>query len=113
MSRILINGKTVLAEQVIVAESASERMRGLLGRSSLPADTAMLIHRCRSIHTWFMRFAIDVIFLDREMRVLRVSENIRPWRMAFGPRKAVAVLETAAARLGVPAVQPGDFLTLE
>jgi len=113
MSRILINGEAVLAEKTILAESASERMRGLLGRSSLPADTAMLIRRCRSIHTWFMRFAIDVVFLDGEMRVLKIAENIRPWRMAFGPRKAVTVLETATGRPNAPAVKPGDFLTLE
>jgi len=113
MSRILINENTVLAENVIVAESTLERMRGLLGRTTLPPDSAMLIRRCRNIHTWFMRFAIDVIFLDRNLRVLKVAQNVPPYRMVFGPRKAANVLEMAAGRPNAPVVKPDDVLTLE
>ena len=80
MSRILIQdeNRTVLLEKMILAETPNERMRGLLGRSSLPAETGMLIRPCRSIHMWFMRFAIDAAFLDKELRVLKISRNLRP-----------------------------------
>ena len=101
MSRILINdgSSAVLLEQVILAETAPERMRGLLGRSALPPGTGMLIRPCRSIHMWFMRFPIDAAFLDREMRILKISRNLRPWQLAFAPRGTACVLETTAGQL--------------
>ena len=112
MSRILIHDGTVavLLDKVILAETTSERMRGLLGRDSLPADTGMLIRPCSSIHMWFMRFPIDVAFLDREMRVLKISRNVRPWQLAFAPEKTYCVLETAAGVLAP--VEPGVGLEI-
>ena len=112
MSRILIQdeNKSELLEQVISAETPAARMRGLLGRSSLPAGTGMLIRPCRSIHMWFMRFAIDAAFLDAELRVLKISRNLRPWQLALAPRKTHCVLEAAAGTLAKAAV--GDQLIL-
>ncbi len=78
-------------------------MMGLLGRSSLPADEGLLLVPAWSIHTWFMRFPIDVVFLDAEGRVLRVVERMRPWRLV-SVRRARAVIELAAgvaARLDI------------
>lgn len=78
-------------------------MMGLLGRSSLPADEGLLLVPAWSIHTWFMRFPIDVVFLDAEGRVLRVVERMRPWRLV-SVRHARAVVELAAgvaARLDI------------
>jgi uncharacterized membrane protein (UPF0127 family) len=97
MSRILIQdeNKTVLLEELILAETPTARMRGLLGRSELPKKTGMLIRPCRSIHMWFMRFPIDAAFLDKELCVLKISRNLRPWQLAFAPRKTHCVLETA------------------
>jgi uncharacterized membrane protein (UPF0127 family) len=85
-------------------------MRGLLGRSSLPAGTGMLLRPCGSIHMWFMRFAIDAAFLDREMRVLKVARNLKPWQLGFAPRGTACVLETAAGELA--AVERGTELVL-
>ncbi len=112
MSRILIQdgSDTVLLGNVILAESQSARMRGLLGRDSLPTDIGMLIRPCRSIHMWFMRFPIDVAFLDHEMQVLKVSRNVRPWHLAFAPGKTHCVLETAAGVLDP--VKPGVRLEI-
>ncbi|MDF7826448.1 DUF192 domain-containing protein [Pontiellaceae bacterium B12227] len=113
MSRILINDGNVaiLAEKVIPAESTAARMKGLLGRSGLEPGTAMLIRPCRSIHMWFMRFPIDAAFLDAELRVLKVSRNLKPWQLAFAPRKTASVLE--AAEGAMKNLQPGDSLILE
>ena len=101
MSRILIQdgSDTVLLGNVILAESLSARMCGLLGRGSLPPDTGMLIRPCRSIHMWFMRFPIDAAFLDRDMRVLKIARNLRPWQLALAPNQTYCVLETAAGVL--------------
>lgn len=111
MSRILINDGAVLVANLIFAESTPARMRGLLGRASLPRDTGMLIRPCQSIHMWFMRFPIDAAFLDKDLRVLKVSRNLRPWQLAVAPRGTRCVLETAAGTLA--ALHIGDRLTLE
>ncbi len=101
MSRILINqasGKPIV-EHLMVAESLAERMRGLLGRTFLPDDTGLLIRPCRSIHMWFMRFPIDAAFLDQNLRVLKVTHNLKPWQIAWAPRHTRCVLETAVGAL--------------
>ncbi len=80
-----------------VAETFAERAKGLIGRRGLPPGRGLLILKCNCIHTFFMRFAIDATFLDRENRVVRTVRNIRPWRLwVWGGWQAVKVLETAA-----------------
>jgi uncharacterized protein len=78
-----------------LADRPWTRVRGLLGRGVLEADEGLLLRPVGSIHTMFMRFAIDVVFLDREYGVLKVVENLGPWRFA-GARRAKAVLELPA-----------------
>jgi len=80
------------------------RMRGLLGRKGLEPGEGLMITKTGSIHTAFMAFSIDAVFLDRELRVRRVVAGIRPFRVAFGRRGAKQVLELAAgeaARAGI------------
>jgi uncharacterized membrane protein (UPF0127 family) len=87
-------------------------MRGLLGRRGLPPGEGLLLHPAGSIHTFFMRFVIDAVFLDREQRVVRIASHLRPWRTAAG-KDSRSVLELAAgeaARLGLAA---GDVLRFE
>lgn len=80
-----------------VAETFAERAKGLIGRCGLPDGCGLLIPRCNCIHTFFMRFAIDATFLDRNDRVVRVVRNIRPWRLwVWGGWRAAKVLETAS-----------------
>lgn len=84
--------------QAEVAETFAERAKGLIGRRGLPAGRGLLILKCNCIHTFFMRFAIDATFLDRENRVVRIVRNVRPWRLwIWGGWRAVKVLETDAA----------------
>ena len=113
MSRILIadEASTVLAENLILAESTWDRMRGLLGRDQLDAETAMLLRPCKSIHMWFMRFPIDAAFIDKEMKVLKIARHLGPWQLAFGPRKTHCVLEAASGALSK--LKPGDRLRIE
>ena len=70
-----------------------ERMRGVLGRDGLPEGNVYVFPHCGSVHTFGMRFAIDVIFLDRNGRVLSIRENVRPGRMVFGGRRAATTVE--------------------
>jgi uncharacterized protein len=90
----LDDGRTV-CERCVLADTALARMRGLLGRRELPTGEGILLRPASSVHTGFMRFAIDVVFLDREGRVLKVASRLAPWKAA-AERKARAVLELPA-----------------
>ena len=87
-------------------------MRGLLGRSSLPSGEGLLLKPAGSVHTFFMRFPIDVVFLDRDRKVVGVRHGLRPWRVA-GARHAVAALELPAGAAAAAGVDEGGVLVLE
>lgn len=102
----------VVCEQLLVAARPLRRMRGLLGRAGLPQGEGILLRPAGSIHTFFMRFAIDVVFLDSSLRVLRVAPSLKPWRVA-GCRGARAALELGAGQAVAAALAPGDRLRLD
>ena len=89
----------MLVPELEIARTSWSRFVGLMGRGSLPAGHGLWIEPCNSIHMFFMRFAIDVLFLDREGRVKRVLLRLKPWRVSpivFGARTTV---ELAAGTL--------------
>ena len=89
--------ETVLGVEAEVAESAFERMRGLIGRDRLERGRGMLITKCNCIHTFFMRFPIDATFLDGQGRIVKTVKGVRPWRpWVWGGWRARSVLETSA-----------------
>lgn len=98
-----------MSMRVLVARSFRQRARGLLGRASLAADEALLLRPCSSIHTFGMRFAIDVVFIDAHGVVLAVREALGPWRVACC-RGAVAVLEMAPGAARRAGLGPGANL---
>ena len=102
----------VVCERCEVPKSAFGRMRGLLGRSGLEPGGGMLIDSAPSVHMLFMRFPIDVVFLDREWRVVGVRHHLRPWRVA-GARRAVAALELPAGAAAAAEIEEGDVLALD
>lgn len=91
---------------VRVAERGWDRTRGLLGRPRITGSEGLLITRCSSVHTVGMRYAIDVVFLDRHGCIARVVESVKPMRMAMC-RGAVSVLELAAGQARRLSLQPG------
>lgn len=95
---------------VTIARRFHHRARGLLARQCPAAGTGLLIERCPSVHTWGMRYPIDVIFLDRHQRVLRIVEAVRPMRMAWC-RRATAVIETAPHQARALGISVGDVLS--
>ena len=105
-------GGSVVCERCVVADRMFSRMKGLLGKRHLATGHGLLIRPAPSVHTFFMRFPIDAVFLDGDHRVLRVASGVRPWRAAAA-KHSRAVLELAsgeAARVGLVA---GDVLRLE
>lgn len=107
-SRTRDTGRVVVERLMIAAEFWS-RFRGLQFRRRLPPGEGMLLAPCDSIHTMWMRFAIDVAMLDRTGQVLAVRPAVRPWRLVFAPRGTHAVLEVSAGTLCLSA---GDVVTL-
>jgi uncharacterized protein len=100
---------TVVCEHAVIADRAFPRMRGLLGRRTLHGDEGILLQPAPSIHTAFMRFPIDVVFLDRDLHVVKLVETLGPWRMASA-RRARAALEIAAGEAAARGVEVGDRL---
>jgi uncharacterized membrane protein (UPF0127 family) len=86
-------------------------MRGLLGRKPLSENEGLLLTPAAAIHTWFMRFPIDVVFLDRELTVTAVVPELRPWRTA-ARRGAKSVLELPAGEAARRGLGVGDRLEL-
>lgn len=107
----LFRGNDVFVPRVAIAASLAARMRGLLGRPQLAPGTGMLIEHCGSVHTVGMRYALDLVFLDRQWRVTRVVRGVAPGRlMVWGGWRAVRVLEVAAGWLDMAGVAPGTQL---
>ncbi len=109
---VLLRGETVVAE-LRKADTMWSRMRGLLGRSGLEASEGLWIDPCNSIHMFFMRFPIDAVFIDERMQVVRVHEDLRPWRMARGGRFAHSVLELPTGKAAFFNIRVGDKLQLQ
>ncbi|MDZ4660086.1 MAG: DUF192 domain-containing protein [Pseudomonadota bacterium] len=101
---------TIIAEKVIVAESFWQRLCGLLGRTTLRSNETMWIQRCDSIHTFFMKFPIDVVFVDKKLKVCSVKTNIKPWRLATSYWCANSVFEFASPNSEVQNLRKGDLL---
>ena len=102
------DGRTI-CERCKVADSPLTRLKGLLGRSELPRGEGLLLRPASAVHTWFMRFPIDAVFVDRDLVVVGVAHELKPWRAA-GRRGARAVLELAAGECERRGIRPGDAL---
>jgi len=101
----------VLASSVELAVTSAERRRGLLGREAMEPDSALVITRCAAVHTFWMRFPIDVVFVDSSGTVKKIVEELAPWRMA-GALFASTAVEFPAGTLKQGALQVGDRLYL-
>lgn len=88
------------------------RARGLLGKGSLAAGEGIVIWPCSSVHMFFMRFALDVVYLDREFRVVKTVRGLKPFRVSFGGRGAHAAIELPEGTIQSTGLQPGDRLEL-
>src|SRR4051794_26021724 len=102
---------TPLATTIITAFDSAGRKRGLLGRGEFPGHTAMVIAPCSAVHTWFMQFAIDVVFVARDGRVVKNAHAVAPWRMALAMR-AFAAIELKAGASREAGLRDGDRLTV-
>ncbi|WP_109486774.1 DUF192 domain-containing protein [Occallatibacter savannae] len=103
---------TLVAERAEVARTSAKRSKGLLGRNGLDPGGGMWIIPCESVHTFFMQFPIDLIYLDKELRVKKVRPNVKAWRVS-ACLTAHSILELPAGTIVATQTQPRDVLRVE
>jgi uncharacterized protein len=104
-----VTRQTVLAHCAEVASHGAARRKGLLGRSGLALGEGLWIAPCEAVHTFFMKFPIDLVYLDRDKRVEKVRANVRPWRMSVC-LSAHSILELPVGTVHETQTAPGDKL---
>ena len=104
---------TVLAEEAILAGSLFKRIKGLLGKKELKHGQALILKPCNSIHTFFMSFPIDVLFMGKQNEVVKAISNIHPFRLSGVYFRASYVIELPAGTLQITRTEDGDHLQLE
>jgi uncharacterized membrane protein (UPF0127 family) len=109
MSVLTTSDGTVIASQLEIADKPLKRMKGLLGRSSLSPAEGMLFRPAGSIHMFFMKIPLDVVFCDEELRVVKVVRDLQPWKTA-GAKGAKVTIELGVG--GAAGLQPGDQLAV-
>lgn len=102
---------TVVADRCYLAHSMGERIVGLLNRSSLEPGEGLLIERTQSIHMFFMRFAIDAVFIDASGRVTKLVGDLKPWRVVWWARGARDCVELPVGAIRASGTQVGDHLS--
>jgi uncharacterized protein len=86
------------------------RARGLLGKGSLPDGAGIVITPCNSVHMLFMRFPIDVVYINRENRVVKAVSDLKPFRFSLGGAGAHAAIELPTGTVAASGTAPGDQL---
>lgn len=107
-----LRSQRILATSLEVALDSPSRRKGLLGRAALGHESALILAPCSSIHTFFMRFPIDAVFVRRNGSVLRVLREVGPWRIGLAPQ-AFAVVELSSGAASRADTRVGDLLHLE
>jgi uncharacterized membrane protein (UPF0127 family) len=107
-------GKAVtIGSKIALANTVASRLFGLLGKRGLEQGCGILIRPSSGIHTFGMSFPIDVVALDKSLRVLKVWHSLAPFRFAALSLRTHSVLELAAGQIEIGKIQPGDLLTCE
>ena len=103
---------TILATAADVADTSAKRRTGLLKKDKLVPGEGLWIAPCESVHTFFMKFAIDLVYLDKKKRVCKVRHSVPPWRLS-ACFTAHSVLEVPAGTIAQTGTRPGDQLTFD
>jgi len=103
--------RTQLADRAQLAGNGPNRRKGLLGRDHLPCGEGLWIVPCEAVHTFWMRFPIDLVYLDRKHRIVKTRSHVGPWRLSACLR-AHSVIELPAGTIGETQTMPGDTLAL-
>ncbi len=107
-----ITKNNIVASKIIIADKFLTRMRGLMGRRELEENEGLLLAPCNAVHMMFMRFPIDVIFLDKDFVVVKIMDKLKPWRVSPVVRDAYQVIELKAGNAIEKGINIGDKLSV-
>ena len=102
----------LLAEEAVIAATPFSRLRGLLGKANLASGSGLILKPCNSIHTLFMRFAIDAAFVDRQNRIIKIYSQLKPWRLSAIFFNSALCLELPAGTLSATQTEEGDQIQI-
>jgi hypothetical protein len=102
---------TVFSEEAVLAEDFFFRLIGFMFKRSIPKEKVLIFPKAFSIHTFFMFTCIDVIFLDKNLKVIKIYPSLRPWRIV-GSRRAFYILESCVGKIKESLTEIGDFFEL-
>ncbi len=113
MQIVNVTRGTIIAQRAQIAASSAQRMKGLLGRKGLSLDEALVLKPCSAIHTFFMQFAIDVLFLGKNMRIIKAIQNMPPNRLSPIAWASLMVVELPAGKINQTNTQVGDIIEIK
>lgn len=116
MKKIKIINKTkniVIAERAALANTFFARLKGLIGKNTLEEDEGLCITPCNSVHMFFMKFSIDVLFIDKDNLVCKTISNLEPWRISPVVRGASCVVELPKDTIEKRSIEKGDYIKIE
>ncbi|MCB0349339.1 MAG: DUF192 domain-containing protein [Bdellovibrionales bacterium] len=104
-----LHSDQIISDDVGIAANFTSRFFGLMGKRTMELKKCLWITRCNSVHTCFMNFAIDVVFLDQDMKVVAIKEKVKPWKFTWPVIGAKSVLEFYEQNIGTK-MKLGDQL---
>lgn len=113
MKILLNNQDIIIVKNCMIANTFFKRFKGLMGKKTLDKGDGLYIYKCNSIHMFFMRFPIDVIFLDKNKAIVHLIENFKPWRLTLPVKFAMDTLELPAGTIKKYNISLGDTINLE
>ncbi len=105
--------ETHLGEAIEVAQTASQKVKGLLGRECLEAGQGLLFKGAGSLHTMFMRFPIDIIYADKRGKVIKLAQDVRPFKLVAAPLRCYYAVELPAGAIEASKTRVGDHLIFD
>jgi len=100
----------IIAENLMEAKTFFKRLKGLMFTKNLPPQSALYINPCKGIHTYFMNYNIDVLYLDINYKILSIDENMEPRKVGKFRKKAVSVIELSSGRVKATKIQVGQVV---
>lgn len=108
-----VNKDNQVLENLKLANGFLQKFKGLMGRKKLNKSEGLMLFSCSSIHTCFMRFPIDVVFLNMDYEVIALKKGVRPWRMVNFIKKAYITVEMSEGTIDYKNIEVGDLLIIK
>ena len=105
-------GDKIISNNILIAETLVDRLIGLMFREKLVGSDGLLLNPCRSIHTFFMRYNLDIVFISSNNKVIKIIRDIKPWRMTWIYFRAHKTLELPSGKLPMD-LKEGDILEVK